>query len=49
MGCALPIDGARVRSWIDLYKRVLANPQAMNEIIVKPGGDLEEKKSDEPV
>lgn len=49
LGCALPIDEARVRSWIDLYKRVLGNSKAMDGVIVKPGGDLEEKKSDAPV
>ncbi len=49
LGCAVPIDEPRVRSWIDFYKRCSRDPKAMGSVMVKPGGDLEEKKPDDSV
>lgn len=48
LGCAVPVDESRVRSWIDFYKRCLRDPKARNGIMIKPGGDLEERKPDDP-
>ena len=45
VGCAIPFDGPRVHSWIDLYQRMLKDPLVMNKFMITAGGDLLEKES----